>query len=317
MNINKRLIIRLLPVIMAGCSGENSVTDDAPITPTPDPPAKQLKINISTTVESAVSNAAETTTWASRATDSSFEYGDFIGLFVVNHNADGTPGTLMPEGNHVDNMKFTYNGTWTPASPLYWKDDKTHADFYAYYRYQNITSTTDLPISIYTDQYDESNYKANDFMLGSALNVTPSENAVNITLKHMMSLIIIKVEPGNGFTTESLAQANISVKINNIKTKAKLNMATATLTAESDPMSINPMKTDEGYKALVPPQSVSYGDLITITIDGKDFNLKKAFKFVGGKIHKFTVTPTKTSNGINVNISQWENDDTDNGGNAE
>ena len=33
--------------------------------------------------------------------------------------------------------------------------------------------------------------------------------------------------------------------------------------------------------------------------------------------HKFTVTLSKTSNGINVTIGQWEDDGTDNGGTAE
>ena len=58
-------------------------------------------------------------------------------------------------------------------------------------------------------------------------------------------------------------------------------------------------------------------NLTTVNVDGNDYNLKKAFTFVGGKSHKFTVTVSKTSNGINVNIDGWETDDTDNGGVAE
>ena len=56
---------------------------------------------------------------------------------------------------------------------------------------------------------------------------------------------------------------------------------------------------------------------ITVNVGGKDYNLKKAFTFVSGKCHKFTVTVSKTRNGINVNIDGWETDGTDNGGVAE
>lgn len=36
-----------------------------------------------------------------------------------------------------------------------------------------------------------------------------------------------------------------------------------------------------------------------------------------GKKHKFTVTLSKTSNGVNVNITKWEDDGIDYGGTAE
>ena len=52
-------------------------------------------------------------------------------------------------------------------------------------------------------------------------------------------------------------------------------------------------------------------------LDGREFNLPKAFTFISGKLHRFTVTLSKTSNGINVSIGQWEDDGTDNGGTAE
>ena len=97
---------------LAACSSGNS-SDPLPSTGQEN---KKLPININTSVNT-------------RVIDNSFEQGDDIGLFVVNYNADGSAGTLKASGNHVDNMKYTCNGTWTPASPTYWKDNTTHADF--------------------------------------------------------------------------------------------------------------------------------------------------------------------------------------------
>ena len=40
-------------------------------------------------------------------------------------------------------------------------------------------------------------------------------------------------------------------------------------------------------------------------------------KCPSGEQHKFTVVVNKTSSGINVGISDWKSDGTDNGGSAE
>ena len=100
---------------LAACSSGSS-SDPIPST---GQESKKMPIHISTSVDTRVIN-------------NSFEEGDNIGLFVVNYNADGSAATLKATGNHVDNMKFTYNGTWTPVSPIYWKDNTTPADFYLY-----------------------------------------------------------------------------------------------------------------------------------------------------------------------------------------
>lgn len=53
------------------------------------------------------------------------------------------------------------------------------------------------------------------------------------------------------------------------------------------------------------PQSVEYGNLITIGVGGKKYNFTKEFRFESNKEHNFTITVNKTSNGINVNIDPW------------
>lgn len=273
------------------------------------PSQPALPINIST----AMSSIDDT-----RATDYGFEAGDNIGLFVVNYNADGTSGTLKLTGNHVDNMRFTYSGTWTPDEQIYWKDETTCADFYLCYPYMpTLTSVNAMPFSVMADQSSLSAYKASDLLLGITKGVAPTEKAVGITATHVMSQMQITVAPGNGFTEQSLASASVALKINGIKTQSTVDLATKTVTATGLATSITPLKENGSYKALIVPQAVEQGNLVTVTVDGRDYNLQKAFTFVSGKRHRFTVTLSKTSNGINVDIDQWEDDGTDNGGTAE
>ena len=107
-------IVGNMLLALTACSGGGSELD-----PTPSPPSSaKVPINISTSI--------------TRATDLAFETGDQIGLFVVNHQADGSAATLQTTGNYIDNTKFTYDGTWKAATPTYWKDNSTHADFYMY-----------------------------------------------------------------------------------------------------------------------------------------------------------------------------------------
>lgn len=297
----------LLAVSFTACSSDSGSVENQPEPPVP-PVKEQLRINIRTAVEAVT-----------RATDYAFEQGDQIGLFVVNHKADGSAQTLKLTGNHVDNMRFTYNnGAWNPDTPIYWSDNKTSADFYLYYPYTaGLSTVTAVPFSPQADQRTEAAYKQGDFMTGSAPSIAPTDKAVSINARHVMSKMLIVLAPGNGFTKESLSKASISVKIRNVKLQSTVDIATGTVTATGNATDVLPLLTDEGYTALLPPQAVAGGNLITVTVDGRDYNLSKAFTFKGSTRHKFTVTLSKVSNGVNVNITKWEDDGVDYGGTAE
>lgn len=292
-------ILLILPVL-TGCSSEQT--------------------NIPEPVQIPISLNPNITNLSTRATDTGFEKGDCIGLYVVNYN-EGNAGTLQATGNHVDNMQFTYNESWTPATPIYWKDDITPADFYGYYPYTTTVADVEaMPIETKSDQSTEANYKACDYLWGKTLNVAPTEKAVGLTLNHLLSCAIVKVVPGNGFTTETLEKADIKVNLNKAVCQATINLKDGNITTgaqEAQSISFLRGKNNE-FKALVVPQSVPASDnFFTITIDGRDFNMKKEFTFISGHRHTFTITVKKTSNGINVDIGSWVDDEEDNGGVAE
>lgn len=121
-------IIKLLLASSIACACSSGGDDNVSDGQEPTPPTTHTKLPKNISTELMEPNGT-------RVTDYSFESGDKIGLFVVNRTSDGSAAQLKPTGNHVDNMPFTYNGTWTPATPIYWLDDKTHADFYLYYPY--------------------------------------------------------------------------------------------------------------------------------------------------------------------------------------
>ncbi len=288
--------------LAASCNGEK---DSPEATPPVIPPAQEkLEIRISPSLT------------ASRATDYGFESGDCIGLYVVNYSGN-IPGTLTNSGNHVSNMRFSYNGTWTPDTQVTWVDHETHADFYVYYPYSSVKSVNAYEFSVKTDQSTENTYKASDLMIGKTLNVAPTASAIEIPISHVMSRVTINLEAGNGFTAESLAKADISIKINGVKCNAIVNLATGEVTPSGEATTLTPLPADKVYKALIVPQTVEATNLITVMADGREYNLQKGFKFESGKNHNFTITLSKTSAGVNVNITPWIDDEADNGGVAE
>lgn len=291
-----------LAIFATSCSKGSS---DEPTPPVPTPDNKKMEIKISPSVT------------ASRATDHGFESGDCIGLYVVNYNGS-TAGTLANRGNYIDNMRFRYDSQWTPDTPIYWQDNSTHADFYLYYPYNSDVKTVDAyPFEVAANQSTEAAYKKSDMLVGKAVNVAPTTSATQIPASHVMSRILIYLEAGNGFTKESLAAASVSVKINGLKCSSTVNLATGDVTPTGNAVTVTPLLADNSYRALIVPQTVAEGNLITVTVDGRDFNLKKRFTFEKAKSHKFTVTLSKTSNGVNVSINPWTDDGTDNGGTAE
>ncbi|MDE6377222.1 MAG: fimbrillin family protein [Duncaniella sp.] len=299
--MNKLFLTGLMTValLLTACSQG----DELPAVAEPAPTPSGLEIRISSEA-------------ASRATDYGFEENDRVGLFVVNRE-DSSPGLLASSGNHVDNMGHTYSGVWTPDEPIYWKDSETHADFYLYYPYRSAVSVSAMPFEVKADQSAEADYKASDLMRGIAFDVAPTASAISIPVYHLMSRVNIKVEAGSGFTASSLAKADVSVRINGVKCGASVDLATGTLTPAGSALNVTPLKRENRYVALLVPQVIEECDLITVSVNDKEYNLTKGVTLVSGKSYTFTVVVSRSSNGINVGISPWDEDDTDYGGTAE
>lgn len=293
--MRKFITLAAVAALMFSCS-ENPTPEPEP-TPTPPPTQEKWAINISTSI--------------TRATDTSFENGDKVGIYVVNQ-----PNTLKASGNHADNIGFTYSGSWSAATTIYWKDETTKADFYCYYPYaSSISSVEAYPFAVKADQSSVANYKASDFLWGKATGVVPTKDAVGITVKHAMSNVIVKLIAGNGYTAEDMASA--SVAICGLKTNSTINLATGVITPTGDAQEITPMVESDYRRALVIPQSVSNADLIKVTIGDKVYTLNQSVEFKSGKQHTCTLTVERTNQGINIGIDGWETEGDDFGGTVE
>lgn len=251
--------------------------------------------------------------------DTAFEDGDMAGLYVVNR-INGKIQSLQPSGNYIDNMRFTYHGTWTPSQPIYWMDEQTKADFYLYYPY---SSEMDDPrywtVNVPTDQSSEAAMLQADVLVGRAFNVAPASQAVELKARHMMSRLTITLQASQGMTEEKLREADLKVLVNGLITEATVNIATAIATASgTERHDIQACQTDAlTFTVTAVPQTVTEGAFITIVVNGDRYTLRRAVTLKQGTWHHATVKVGAANGNIGVTIGGWTIDNTDYGGTAQ
>lgn len=266
--------------------------------------------------------------YATRANDAGFCNGDVVGVYIVDYDGN-TPGVLQNEGNRADNLRFTFDEAaykWNPAYEVYWKDKNTHIDLYGYYPWGSPEDVENYAFEVQKDQRKEAangqlgGYEASDFLWGKSEDNAPTAAVIRLGFNHKMASARITLAEGIGFAEGEWAAAQKQVIVLNTARKSSINLKTGVVTASSEVESTGtiPYKDGDDYRAIIVPQTVPANtDLLSITVDGESYFLKKteAFVYNPSKQHNFTVTVNKRSAGgglefvlTSESITVWEND---------
>lgn len=266
--------------------------------------------------------------YATRANDTGFCNGDVVGIYIVDYDGE-TPGTLLNEGNRADNLRFTFDEAaykWNPAYEIYWKDKNTHIDIYGYYPWGSPEDVENYVFEVEKDQRREAangqmgGYEASDFLWGKAEDNAPAAAVIHLGFNHMMASARITLAEGIGFEAGEWAAAQKQVIVLNTARKSSINLKTGSVKASDEIPTTGtiPYKDGDDYRAIIVPQTVpADAELISVTIDGESYFLKKSedFTYYPGKQHNFTVTVNKRAAGgglefvlTSESITVWEND---------
>lgn len=245
----------------------------------------------------------------SRATDNAYENGDKVGLYVSNYS-NSAPSTLKTTGNHVDNAMFTNNSsTWGSNEQLYWKDNTTSADFYAYYPYQaEISDVNECQFSVLENQSTIENLQASFFLWGKVEGQTPTESPISIETNHLMSSLRIYLEFDEAMTEEEKEIYNIRDIRISAKTNATINLADGTVTATGSKSKITPFDEVDCYRIiLVPQENIS----ISLYAYDTEYTLDSDITLQPNTHHKLTVSiqKDKLTAGVTFGIGEWNEDE--------
>ena len=265
--------------------------------------------------------------YVTRAGQDGFADGDKIGTYIVDY-ADGAPGELLLSGNRADNLYYTYNepaNRWVPSYDVYFKDNKTPVDIYAYYPASSPESIKEYAFEVQKDQSTAasgsrlSGYEQSDFLWAKADNKTAADKLIWLDFTHRMAGIRVSLVEGKGFEEGEWAGLRKDIIIQSTVRSATIDLSTGTVSPEGEApgTGIIPNREGEDFRAVVVPQTISAGKkIITATIGGYAYDLVKdqAMVYIPGKQHNFTLSVNKRAAGSyeftlsGESITVWEND---------
>lgn len=248
-----------------------------------------------------------------RATDSNFETGDRIGLYV---SAAGAP--LEIGGNLVNNEALTFDGSqWKAARTLYWDEGTYNA--YAYYPYiKDVSSVEDQLFSVSVDQSTArtstslGGYEASDLLFATSKGVRASDEPVQLAFRHIMSKITIRLVKGEDFEGEM--PKNATVYVHNTVTEATIDLqaGVATRHAKAPRQTITAHHDgDNLYSAIVVPQRIENRmPFIEVIMNNMSYLYESKFLFKPGMEHFVNLiipnNPNSTKIEIGGGIKNWE-----------
>lgn len=265
-----------------------------------------------------------------RVNDEGFADGDRMGVYVVDYEGD-QPGTLRVNGNRANNVQHTLDaatGTWSPASPIYWKDKHTHVDIYSYYPMGHPQSIDLYPFDVQADQSQEASeagmgsYEASDFLWGKSADMAPTTSSIHMAMHHRMACARVTLVMGEGFNAEEWAGMEKSLQLTNLVRKSTIDLATGIVTprGEAEKTATTPLHTGNEWRAIVVPQTVKAGtSMMDITLDGRPYRFARQedFTFQPGRMSNFTIkvdrripTGSFALTLLGESITPWENDPT-------
>lgn len=245
---------------------------------------------------------------ATRATETSFEQGDKIGLFLTEYTSE-TPAPLQISGNWANNVAATLEGTeWVTAKKIFWSDNRM--DAYGYYPYMSLTSVDEQPFSIALDQSTErtgdqlGGYEASDFLWAKTEGVDQSTETVTLQFSHRCSKLVIQLVKGPSYEGELPDSA--TVYIHNVVPTATIDLATGAVTKDifGEVATVKARKVNNAtYEAIMIPQRIeSRRPFIEIVVNNISYLLEDTFQFKAGMQHTLSLVINSNPDQVSVDI---------------
>ena len=284
----KKMIKFFALALLAGAMVSCNTEDTASTTP-------NGKVAVQFTGGISVNTRASGLAWAN---------GDRIGIFMTGAN-QSLSADAIKEG--VDNVCYQTSGSiaFSPISggkTIYYPIDGD-VDFYSYYPH---TTVSDYKVAL--NVTDQTNQEAIDFMYAKTTGCNKATPQVDLRFSHMLSRLILNVQPGNGLTEDDLNKLKVTIKDQN--TTATFNLADGLISDEGNPTNIQMKAIQVGkrYEAILLPTASKIREIEFDLDNGYDapFVWKMDSELKGGNLYNYTtVKLTRSTVDMNGIIESW------------
>ena len=278
-------------LVLAACNGLDPVRPDSalPIT---------IKAGIGVPTRATTTGDSE-----------KFDTGDKVLLYVWTGGASAVPA--QPLVNGVEH-ELQADGSWKPASPIYWQDNASAHYFLGVFPARSIS---DFKADSFTLKADD--YVASDLLVATELSgLTATSGPVKLNFKHMMARLQVNMNFRNQFSgtptvavgAKAASGCTVDYLAGSVKAGEQGSVALPKLAASAEGYALS-------HGSLMVPQTGFR--TVTLTIDGTDyvFTNGEDIQLASGKttILNLTVGRDKIELASDITIADWTAGSTLNG----
>ena len=247
---------------------------------------------------------------ATKASETSFEMGDKIGVYVTAYE-NGVALPLELGGNFKNNIPVTFDGTeWTATPTIYWDENISQYDVFAYYPFSHPESVDEMPFSVALDQRVPksanalSAYEASDFLYARNRGVTAADGDVDLLFKHNMSKFSVNLIKGDDY--EGDIPEDLTIYIHSTVTDCLIDLSTGDVV--KDPYA--PTNTviakridNDTYSAIIVPQMITNKKpLVEIIFKDVSYMVESKFQFKSGTHHILNIKMNSNPDKVKIEI---------------
>ena len=260
---------------------------------------------------------AGTTRAATGVQATQFNRGQLLSVYLFEAGDESSTFYTNPLTYRVNDDQGTLSayGVAAPQFPL-----TNGVDVYALY--PSTVKRESTSFSVKTQQADDDSYCASDLMYGTVLDgdgnrqsVARSADAAELTFKHMLSKIVVKLEPGSGAPDVNGA----TVRLQNVKpeigiTSCGLNgLALGAAAGDKQDIvvtySYNYDTDNDGSAAIIVPQTIDAGKFMRISLKNgttMTYRLPENTTFASGYVYTYIVTCNTSGLAVRGLVEPWD-----------
>lgn len=256
-------------------------------------------------------------TSVTKASGSSFEEGDRIGLYAM------VSGNSVSDNRYIDNLLLTCSEAdkLVPERVVFYPEGNVGLDFVAYYPYskEGVSSGSSLiPVALRTDQSQDKDYSNSDFMTASRDAVVGSDEAVVLEFEHKLSKVKIALVPMGDESAEDMLEANPKFVAIGFCTQASYNLAEDSFEDFKNPADIvshGEWKVEDGklvgHEFILLPQNIDGSQSFQMELNGRIYtcplpSMEKLDKNCQYQLDiKVTESDSHVLSGVVASIKEW------------